>query len=38
MSPDFIQINGNIYLLSNFNGYGEEENRFDNTQQERKNI
>lgn len=33
MSPDFIEINDNIYLLSNFNGYDDEENRFDNTPQ-----
>ena len=34
MSPDFIEINGNIYLLSHFKGYGEnDENRFDNTPQ-----
>ncbi|MBP2618390.1 hypothetical protein [Chryseobacterium jejuense] len=34
MSPDFIEINSNIYLHSNFNGYGEEDgNRFDNTPQ-----
>ncbi|MCS4303072.1 hypothetical protein [Chryseobacterium sp. BIGb0232] len=37
MSPDFIQINDNIYLLSHFKGYGEnEENRFDNTPQGRE--
>lgn len=34
MSPDFIEINGNIYLLPHFKGYGEnDENRFDNTPQ-----
>lgn len=34
ISPDFIQINGNIYLLSNFNGYShDDKNRFDNTPQ-----
>ncbi len=34
ISPDFIEIDGNIYLLSHFKGYREnDKNRFDNTPQ-----
>lgn len=33
MSPDFVEINDNIYLLSNYKGYGTAENRFDNSKQ-----
>ncbi|WP_294247568.1 hypothetical protein [uncultured Chryseobacterium sp.] len=32
MSPDFIEINGNIYLKSNFESYGSDNNRFEYSQ------
>lgn len=32
MSPDFIEINGNVYLKSNFESYGSDNNRFEDSQ------
>ncbi len=33
LSPDFVEVNDNIYLLSNYKSCGTENNRFDNSKQ-----